>query len=269
MTFMKEKSYIINSISTDTKICRYMELEKFLQILDGKFFVPRKMRFLDTREKGNIPLRSQFIFSIVNTQNDCSVLQNERNNHLNNLSKSKFLLTSCWTINSGEDYLMWKSYAPNIGVCISTTINNLIHAINYEKNGLLPICSPMFYADTNFQTDFLEAVFTKEKHYVSENEIRFYFVPQNKITDTEKTEFDSKKIKELLLEASNAEENRFSQNPDKYLCHETFDINPNFIESVMLSPFIGNRSRHIIKEALIAKYSCLKNIIKESQINEN
>lgn len=266
---MNNKYLINNLISADTRICRYMELENFLQILDGKFFVPRKTFFLDVRENGKIPLRSQFVFSIPNSQNDSTFLQNERNDYLNNLSKSKFLLTSCWTINSGEDYLMWKGYASNIGVCVSTTIDKLILSINFEKKRFLPICSPMFYTDTNFQTDFLETVFTKEKHYVSEKEIRFYFVPQNKILDIGKKEFDNNKIKELLLETSNTEENRYNQNREMYIYHETFDINPNFIESVMLSPFIGRRSRHMIQDALVTKYSCLKNKIKVSQINEN
>ena len=64
-----EKSpFIINQmITTKTKICRYMGFDNFLQMLYGKFFVPRKNKFLDARECGRISMKNRFAFDIVST----------------------------------------------------------------------------------------------------------------------------------------------------------------------------------------------------------
>ena len=62
----KNSPYLLNRIiSSETRICRYMDFDSFIQILNGYFYVPRKKLFLDARESGTIPLKKEFIISCV------------------------------------------------------------------------------------------------------------------------------------------------------------------------------------------------------------
>lgn len=80
-----------------------------------------------------------------------------------------YLPTSCWTLNADENYLMWKAYAPNCGIMITSSINQFVDAIDYSGYDL--ICIPMMYKGYRNGT-FLDA---KDRFYANERELRFYF----------------------------------------------------------------------------------------------
>jgi len=112
----KKSAYIFNNvISPDTAICRYMDFDAFLHLLNGYLYVPRKQNFLDIRESGKVPLKYQFLPTISGCVDDRikekrREKQEERSQYTRNLMASRFLLTSCWAVDNGENYLMWKSY---------------------------------------------------------------------------------------------------------------------------------------------------------------
>lgn len=181
--------YLLNhTISPDNVICRYMDFDCLLPLLEGKLYVPRKKTFMDSEERGITPLKYYFVPTCVSDngkeQNEVIIKrQEERNNNINNLKKSGLLLTSCWTMTSEDNYLMWKAYTNKIGVCIYTTIGQLMAAIDFSQDNYLPICSPMFYDRIQPDEDFLLSMYRKEPYYLSENELRFYFVTKDNITD--------------------------------------------------------------------------------------
>lgn len=227
----KKTTYLFNHIiNPDTKICRYIDFDLFLQILDGKFYVPRKLTFMDLRESGKIPMRIRFAFNGVgeNSVRTKEILENcqeETDQYIMNLRQSRLLLTSCWTIDNGEDYLMWKSYTNRVGVCIHTTIDKLMEAIDFDKDHYIPICSPMFYDIPNTNETFLESIMKKDTYYQSESEIRFYFVPKGNITNEELVKMNNTAVEKLLKETSKNEEYIYNNNPDSYNIIKDFNIN--------------------------------------------
>ena len=253
----EKKLYFLNqTVTPDTEICRYMGFDVFLQLLGGVFYVPRKQSFLDTRESGKIPMKFKFGFQNISNPEFKSLKTNEEKHtettqYLQNLVRSQLLLTSCWACNYGEDYLMWKSYTNDtIGVCVRTTIDKLMQAINYDDKGYIPICSPMTYRHTTPNIDFMESMFTKEPFYISENELRIYFIPKEVALSHDWIDADNNSVKQLLIETSEYEEKLLQQKEEKYPKHVTFEINPAFIDSIILSPFIKPNTYQYFLKAL-------------------
>lgn len=272
----KKITYLLNHIITpETKICRYIDFDLFLQILEGKFYVPRKLTFLDLRESGKIPIKMRFAYNAVGencvgTKEIINDSQEKIDQYVKNLKQSRFLLTSCWTIDNGEDYLMWKSYTNRVGVCMHTTIDKLMDAIDFGKEKYVPICSPMFYDIPNTNESFLESIMKKDIYYLSESEIRFYFVPIGNTTNEELIKMNNTAVEILLEETSNNEENIYNDNPKNYQILKGFNINPDFIESITLSPFIKKQSICCFKKLLREQYGNIfgsETKIKESNLN--
>ena len=272
----KENLFILNqNINKDTMICRYINFDVFLQLLYGKMYVPRRRNFLDVRESGRIPLKYRFAFGIIGgdyqgSQDIVKSKQQAIGNHVQILKQSSLLLTSCWALDNGENYLMWKSYTSQIGVCVKTTIGKLINHIDYEKDGFLPICSTMFYQDVYQQQELLEAVFSKDKFYISEDEVRIYFVPKGHLTDSEIRSFDNIKVEQLIYEMSKHEEEKTKNTG--YRTFHFFDVDPHFINSIVLSPFIKSSTIDCFRDILMNKFCELfpnESFIKTSAIKEN
>ena len=268
----KEKRFVLNqSLDNDTRICRYMSFDVFLQLLYGKLFVPRRQLFMDVRESGRRPIGSQFLLkSIGETNHDIQKIQEELktyDQYSKNLSQSRFLLTACWTIDNGEDFLMWKSYASQIGVCVKTSIGQLLTNINYEKYDLLPICSTMSYLSIYQKAGFLESVFAKDKNYQSENEFRIYFVPRGNVLDEEMKSIDTETVERIILRSSEKEEEQ-SKDP-KYPMNIFLDVDPQLISSIVLSPFIKTSTIDCFRDLLRKRFSELfpnDNYIRQSEI---
>lgn len=269
----KEKLFILNqNIDRDTRICRYMGFDVFLQLLYGKLFVPRRELFMDFRESGRRSIKSRFLWSISETNDDNQKIREELkvyDQYSKNLRQSRFLLTSCWTIDDGEDFLMWKSYASQIGVCVKTTIGQLLSNINYEKYDLMPICSTMSYLSIYQKAGFLESVFAKDKYYQSENEFRLYFVPRSNVTDEEMKSIDTETVERILSRSSEKEEEQ-SKDP-KYPMSIFLEVDPQFISSIVLSPFIKSSTIDCFQDIIYKQFSHVmqKNVsIVKSRITE-
>lgn len=276
---IKKTPYLFNHIiNPNTTICRYMDLDKFLPLLEGHFYVPRKLNFPDSGESGKIPPKFWFGFSCVNEKWErqsemVSKRQERRNRYIKSLLESRLLLTSCWIIDNGEDYLMWNSYARKLGVCLRTTIADLMYSLDYDKENYLPICSPIFYEKINYNEDFLESMFKKEPYYQSENEVRFYFVPKDSIPSCAIEDFNNVDVEKILKETAKNEEKKFKESQkshSKYDLYKIFEIKPEFINSIILSPLILKGSEKIIKDILLGQYGSVfknKSMIESSKIS--
>ena len=215
-------------------------------------------------------------FAFNEVGDDCSKVnictQNEQDaidRYIENLAQSKFLFTSCWSIDQGENYLMWKSYTNRIGICIHTTIDKLMNSIDYDKENYIPICSPLFYDSPNTKDSFLESIMKKDIYYQSEKEIRFYFVPKGNYSNEELGKMKNRDVERLLEEVSKNEENTYNTNPKLFPIFKRFDINGDFICSITLSPFIKKQSIRYFKKILRAQFGTIferDTKIKESKI---
>lgn len=272
----KGKSLWIQSVdlSAETRICRYMGFDVFLQILEGRLFVPRKKLFLDARESGKISNQWRFACSLFDKNNEKTSdkvveEQSKIDEHVDNLKKSRYLLTSCWTFDNGEDYMMWMSYAPTIGVCVQTTIGDLLNSIEYDKYDYIPICSPMLYGNVSIRKNSLESFFTKDKFYKSEREMRIYFVPKSEINKFNLDRVTNSDIESILLNASVSEKRMCESKTSQSVLHKYFDIQANFIKSIILSPQIKSGTISCFRKLLREQYNNIftsDNMIKTSQI---
>lgn len=277
MAKVKSNIYLLNQeITVDTKICRYMDFDAFLQFLSGKLFVPRRRIFIDAREGGKMPLKYKFALravgdNIQESYNIDSVNRKVIDNYIENIRCSGFLFTSCWAFDDGEDYLMWKSYTSRVGVCVKTTVGKLLDSIVYDYNKgedtehFFPICSNIYYRNLYHPSDYLESLFTKDEYYASEKEIRIYFVPKGKILDNALMHIDSNEnVKQILLDTSINEE-KLSESTNGFSMYKFFKIRPNCIDSIVLSPFIKSSTIECFRDVLQNQFrelfpndSCIK-----------
>lgn len=215
----------------DTNIYRYVDLDCFLQILEAKFFVAKKKLFSDPKDAGNtVPLHGVFNnFVKVCGENQGVSRKYTLTELCETFKASKDYLASCWSL-SKDNILMWEAYTHGkCGVCIESTIRNVIAALDVEcAEPYLICCSPMYYEGYSNVTDVDEILFRKSELYRGEDEFRFYFF-RKETTDADKT--------------TNS---------------VTFDINPEvLIDRVSLSPFMHSYSAEILKRNLEKCYPFL------------
>ena len=268
--------FISGALNSNTPICRYINFDVFLNILEGEYWVQRRKGFEDANEKGEIPWAKRTAICYTGkdapTPNPLHVkAENEKKDYeYLLLKKSMYLPTSCWTIDNGENYLMWKVYTNRCGVCIRTTIGELLDAIKYTDKGYLPVCSPLFYEGVSLKRSIVLSILSKESFYSSENEVRFYFIQNDDFVNEDLANLDIDRF-ETLLEESIKKEAEKCENGNKEKDSITFDVNTNFINSIILSPFINPSSVGYMKKLLQTTYPNIfnKTIIKESRIKIN
>lgn len=235
-----------------------MSFETLLQILNGDFYVPRKALFSDEREFGFIPLKNRFALRPICDDSELANRALEEckksiDDYKERMNKSRFLLTSCWTLNCMENYLMWKAYAPQIGVCVRTTIGKLRDAIKFDETDYITICSPMEYKGGETFSDFLASLFKKDLYYESEQEIRFYFVHKDCLPH--KSTDDNDKVEKTLMKAIEFEQKEFKGKSSNYKMHEMFSIDPeSLIDSISISPFLKQETFYYLLQSLEQRY---------------
>ena len=165
--------------NNDTKIYRYMDFDCFLQILDKKFYISAKKHFSDCYDAGTkVPLKDIFKNFVNVCEGKSVVLKNYTSIELIEMfKKSQNYLTSCWTLNK-DDILMWQAYTHgNCGICIESTVGNVIAAL--DPNAIKPYlicCSPMYYNGYSSLQEVEGILFQKQNQYKGEKEVRFYFL---------------------------------------------------------------------------------------------
>ena len=91
-------------------IWRYMNIEKFLSILENSELFFSRLDVLEDKYEGHLPKKNKDI--IVNLSNEKSVIDYY-------LSLKKHCHVNCWHMNDEESAGMWSSYAPgNSGIAI-------------------------------------------------------------------------------------------------------------------------------------------------------
>lgn len=163
----------------DTPICRYLNLNHFIDMMESHLlYVNRRKAFYDVNER-YIPFHwSGFLMPC----GENSSPQPDRSQFWQDTSKeySRWanMPTICWTLTTQENYLMWKGYTEENGVCIISTIRKFITSIqdskDFKKARCTIRCGQMLY--NGFSTMDMENLpFWKGREFASENELRFYF----------------------------------------------------------------------------------------------
>lgn len=180
--------YLPSDGPQDRVICQYMRLDYLIQLLETrKYYVSRRREFIDSNEH-----YQDFKLSVP-------ITPAHKNSYSEQVPTERIISyfdiihcpTSCWTKNTKESYLMWKSYATEMGARIKTTVHNLVASleINFEKEGdNKVVCGSMNYKEIHPSFDELSQLFDKDIVYADEDEFRFYFQLSDD-TDKKKSRF--------------------------------------------------------------------------------
>ena len=157
----------INTPKRDTVIWRYLDLWKFLDIIDNrKLYMSRADTFEDKFE-GRIPNRK------VNDLQDGHPLKNLDGFSESSLKKSSYI--SCWCSEQDETYPMWKIYSDYRGaLAIKSTVGDLIDSISEnDRNQYIGKINYVNPKETYvFAGNTFQLFFEKRDYFVFENEIR-------------------------------------------------------------------------------------------------
>lgn len=159
----------------DRTICQYMRLDYLIQLLETqKYYVKRRKYFDDLNERYQ---NTKLAFAPVLV----------RNNDVSNVDSPKRKIpymkivncpTSCWTMCERESFLMWKSYATEMGACIRTSVHRFIDSLlpDFSLNSTNRIVAgSMIYDKVKPSFDEIHQLFDKDYVYADEQEFRFYF----------------------------------------------------------------------------------------------
>lgn len=158
-------------------ICQYMRLDYLIQLLETEtYYVKRRKNFIDANESFESSIEG---LGFRNRDDITLQLSSEEVD-----IRYKDIIdcpTSCWSMTNQESFLMWKSYATEMGACIKTTTHDFIASIKSDldisnKDNKL-LCGSMDYVDYSKQVKNMDnLLFGKDLVYADENEYRFYFL---------------------------------------------------------------------------------------------
>ena len=166
-------------INSETTICQYLDLEYLMKILnEDAYYVKRKKFFDDDREKDYpnylhfvpVPIDPEYR---INHAADIAKQQEELNESNKQYKKQSYVLTSCWTVRTMENILMWDR-GNKTRACIHSTIGDFVGS--FERDLKFKIwCGRMFYEPFSKVVKFENKIWVKEPYFADEDEVRFYF----------------------------------------------------------------------------------------------
>lgn len=172
----KRRYVLMEGVDPETEIYQYMDLDYLLSLLEKrKYHVNKKCVFLDKYES-KLPVKAMFRLKAVGGEMEIKQPEEDTRDILERRRKyeqMKNVLTSCWTERDTESFLMWTSYSTKIGVCIKSTISNFVAAFDADDYRIW--CGRVMYKGYNANQTLMESLFSKEKAFEDEREIRFYF----------------------------------------------------------------------------------------------
>ncbi|QLG62216.1 DUF2971 domain-containing protein [Halorarum salinum] len=159
------------------KIWRYMDFTQLVSLLENdELYFPRADSLEDPFE-GSLPVshKNNVREEIFNEKSVNWAVQ-----HLPKFRKicRKFTFLSCWHMNRGESAAMWDIYLKsNQGICIQSTIDDLIEGLNTEYNVYLSKVKYIDYTDAKIPGwtglgDTISPFIYKRESFKHESEVR-------------------------------------------------------------------------------------------------
>lgn len=229
--------FVEKDLCPEMKIFRYTSLTNLLQILERRTCrCGRRSNFSDRHEKGEFK-DPKYKFSRFYYANETppQSLREEWIAEDKRIADTFHYYASCWTCEELEDFLMWRAYAcEGDGIRIGTTLGRLISSIQVRDKSV--VIGKMKYDREKFLNTACDALFGhKTRCYQHEQELRLY-----------------------VMEDS----------PCKTGDYIMLDVDPELVETVVMSPFIGPEIANFMREMLSEKYPFLKEKVMLSQIME-
>lgn len=235
--FIRNGIYIEKGLDINTPICRYTNYLNLLLLLKDYFYISLRKSFEDKLEKHSI--FNAFIADL----HPCGYPVSEKEHSISSSLHSKLqeaintLYVSCWTYDTRENYLMWKSYTNHeSGIRIKSTIKNIVDSIKDDNIDIY--IGKINYSNCKINKDIQETLFYKQDYYKNEQEIRFYFKSRNV------NAYANKVPSFLFLKIDSAK----------------------FIKEIVFSPFMKYMNVKKLTDKLVGDYIYLKGKIKHSRI---
>lgn len=191
--------FVRPEVGLDTPICQYLDLDYLLRLLTtNKYFVRCKNCFSDKNEKLP-PLKDMFPVYPADKKPDKSILERDMTAFEDKLALCKkrgHLPASCWTLRNKESDLMWSGYTTKLGACIRSTVRRFITAIDYTGYKLM--YGRMSYNGYGYYQE--NELFSKDPAFADEEELRFYFVPEDSSEMPEDNVYLKAEAKDLIDE---------------------------------------------------------------------
>ena len=171
---------LMDGLDVNTPIRQYLNLNYLQRLLESSTYYVKSKRCFEDKRESALPLKSLFRLQPVGNASNQSIGDYSIENSLIKYrlyKKSGDYLTSCWTEREGESALMWKNFVAQEGACIKTTICNFV--ASFLKDDYEIFCGRISYNGYNADQTFMEALFSKERTFSEEKEIRFYFAPKD------------------------------------------------------------------------------------------
>lgn len=171
------------------KVWRYMDLAKFIWLLDtGKLHLSR-LDLLGDPHEGSTPrllaeLRDQQIRELTKGKDPVDMGEiNQRNR--------KALFANCWQLGHSESEATWRLYCPEgNGVAIQTTYQHLVDSVSSDPSMFIGCVTYIDYETTGFPIDnLLYPVMHKRMSFAHEQEVRlvktiFEYMDPDKLSPT-------------------------------------------------------------------------------------
>jgi hypothetical protein len=208
-------------------LTRYMDLEKFISLIETKsLYFRRDDKFTDPFE-GSIPIKEKEYQEISNQNNGHAAFHNEMR---------ATTVVNCWHINNYESELMWRLYVKtNEGVAIQSNISRITDAfvktpeiLYASKVKYIDYIKDIWYDPVSYPYHVyssIQAIIHKRKEFALENEFRIFY---------ELVEINRFEIEKFWL-----------SQPEKLGKKISLDVN-KLIDKVIFSPNLGTKKKNNI-----------------------
>ncbi len=202
--------YVDKGINIDDPICQYMKWDYFKALLDNnRYSVKRKKEFDDEQER-HLPFIETLPFNLAVKERDEEQWEKYKK-LVEEYEECGNLPTACWSYDILEKEWKWKQYASKDGVCIFSSIRKLMNSLSSSKYEIQ--CGKINYAKYRPYKELEKQLFTKDRMYRDDCELRLYFTLNNPTTDID----------------------TFNPSEEKRI---EIDVNPReMIDYVIMSPF--------------------------------
>lgn len=173
----KEHPICHNSSLNDNYLWKYMDLWKFLDLINSSTLFFSKVNMMGDQHEGKVP--KEIVEYIANEKIDGEILlpldvvQDFSDQTFNYLKER--ILISCWTYGESESFAFWKMYAKDkLGVAMKTSLEDLKNSFNQTKQDVY-IGQVNYFDPKKLNYNRRNALFpflNKHRYYSYESEVR-------------------------------------------------------------------------------------------------
>jgi len=181
-------------LSDDQKLWRYMDISKFISMLDSNAIWLARADTVKDKHEGRFPddMRKRIKDAYRNFPDTDKSPVKDADDFQDYLVKNTFI--SCWHKNLDENMVMWEIYGrENSSLAVQTTVGRIRSNTDTSKlNGYSLIMKGIDYKNADEIQGVIkyeECFLRKRRHYVYEEEVRISLDTYNKCAPTKNTPY--------------------------------------------------------------------------------